>query len=85
LHAKVTDLDQHADVDDLRKYLVKQQKLTVGPARLSVFEHEGAEKPNVSKKLKDYFAPQSGFAPAQRYGSAGDVPTAVAAAAAAKW
>eukprot|EP00978_Attheya_sp_CCMP212_P041524 scaffold239002_cov62-Attheya_sp.AAC.2 len=53
-YAKVTNLDEHADVDDLRTKFVDQQKITVGPGVLSVFETERGAELRASKKLKDY-------------------------------
>eukprot|EP00978_Attheya_sp_CCMP212_P020835 scaffold60175_cov106-Attheya_sp.AAC.1 len=59
-YAKVKELDDDADVDDLRNAFVGQQRLDIGPATVSVFEN--GEKLSEDKKLKDYFVPPAGSA-----------------------
>eukprot|EP00978_Attheya_sp_CCMP212_P017776 scaffold47860_cov39-Attheya_sp.AAC.2 len=57
---KVMELDDDAEVVDLRRAFVAQEKLDIGPATLKVFEN--GEKLSEDKKLKDYFVPPAGSA-----------------------
>jgi hypothetical protein len=62
-HAKVINLDDDADADDLRVAFVKQQNLTTTvPGQLKVFEPEDGGKLDEGKKLKEYFTAPSGSA-----------------------
>eukprot|EP00978_Attheya_sp_CCMP212_P022149 scaffold65731_cov32-Attheya_sp.AAC.2 len=63
-YAKVIELEYDAEVVDLRRAFVAQQRLGIGPASLKVFEN--GEKLSEDKKLKDYFVPpaDSAFLPA---------------------
>eukprot|EP00978_Attheya_sp_CCMP212_P037562 scaffold178534_cov51-Attheya_sp.AAC.1 len=60
-NAKVKELDDDADVDDLRNAFVQQHEPSVQrPASLKVFEND--EQLSEDKKLKDYFVPPAGSA-----------------------
>ena len=55
VHVKVINLADDADVDDLRKNVVDQQKLTVGSGFLSVSEKKGGVCLNMDVLVKQYF------------------------------
>jgi hypothetical protein len=61
-YAKVIELEDDADVDDLRRAFVALAKLDVGPTTVTVSVFENGEKLSEDKKLKDYFVPPAGSA-----------------------
>ena len=59
---KVIDLDNNADVADLRRLFVTQQQLQVSPGTLSVSKTDGGEKLKAGDPLQPYFVLPPGSA-----------------------